>query len=53
MVLVFKLLQVCELIDKETNFILIGVNFVEGKESNNILDQVKDSLRKDVGRRGG
>ena len=50
MVLAFKLLKACDLTDIETNLVLTGVNFAVGKEKENMLEQVKESLRKFVGR---
>ena len=50
MVLTFKLLESSKLTEIETNLVLTGVNFSTGKEQENMLTQVKESLRKFVGR---
>ena len=50
MVLAFKLLEAAKLTDIETNLVLTGVDFVNGKTQGTMLSQVKESLRKFVGR---
>lgn len=50
MVLAFKLLKACKLSDIETNLVLTGVDYVKGKNEKNMLTQVKDSLKKFIGR---
>ena len=50
MVLAFKLLQSAKLSDIEMNLVLSDVNFSDGKQSNDMLVQVKESLRKFIGR---
>ena len=45
-VLAFCLLEACKLSDTDEKFILTAVDFKKGKESKDMLEQVKNSLRK-------
>ena len=50
MVLAFKLLKACKLSEMEVNLVLTGVDFGRGKDDKSMLKQVKESLKKFVGR---
>lgn len=50
MVLGFNLLESCQLSETDEKFILIDVDFKTGKEQENLLSQIKNSLRKFQGR---
>ena len=50
LILAFKLLQASQLTEIDTKLVLTGVNYKEGKEKKNMLEQVKDSLKKFKGR---
>ena len=45
-VLAFNLLESCNLSDTNEKFVLTGIDFKKGKTDKNLLDQVKNSLRK-------
>ena len=45
-VLCFELLQAAQLGENETQLVLTGVDFKEGKKNKDLLDQMKASLRK-------
>ena len=45
-VLGFKLLESCNLSETDEKFVLTAVDFKEGKRDKNLLDQIKNSLRK-------
>ena len=45
-VLAFKLLEACELSETDEKFVLTAVDFAAGKEKKNLLEQMKNSLRK-------
>ena len=49
-VLCFELLQAAQLGENETQLVLTGVDFKEGKKSEDLLDQMKASLKKFKGR---
>ena len=49
-VLCFELLQAAQLEETETQLVLTGVNFKKGVAKNNLLEQVKASLKKFKGR---
>ena len=49
-ILAFKLLQSSKLNEIETKLVLTGVNYSEGKTKKDLLQQVKDSLKKFKGR---
>ena len=49
-VLCFELLQAANLDQRETQLVLTGVNYKEGKEKENLLDQMKSALKKFKGR---
>ena len=46
LILAFKLLQASKLNEIETKLVLTGVNYAEGKRDKNLLQQVKNSLKK-------
>ena len=50
MVLGFNLLESCQLSETDEKFILIDVDFKAGKEQQNLLEQIKKSLKKFQGR---
>ena len=50
MILAFKLLKDSKLNDMETKLVLTGVDYTTGKASKNLLQQIKDSLKKFKGR---
>ena len=45
-VLGFNLLESCDLSETDEKFVLTAVNFKTGKQNNNLLEQIKNSLRK-------
>ena len=45
-VLAFNLLESCQLTETDEKFVLTAVDFKKGKTEKNVLDQVKNSLRK-------
>ena len=49
-ILAFKLLQDSNLQEMEVKLVLTGVNYTEGKEKKNLMDQVIESLKKFKGR---
>ena len=50
LILAFKLLQASKLNEIDTKLVLTGVNYAEGKDKKNMMEQVKDSLKKFKGR---
>ena len=48
--LTFELLQACNISEIEVQLVLTGVDYKEGKEKKNLLSQMKESLKKFVGR---
>ena len=50
MVLAFSLLDTSDLSEMDTKLVLTGVNYSEGKEKKTLLSQMKDALKKFVGR---
>jgi hypothetical protein len=50
LILAFKLLQASKLNEIETKLVLTGVNYADGKTNKNLLQQVKESLKKFKGR---
>ena len=50
LILAFKLLQASQLNEIDTKLVLTGVDYKEGKDKKNMLDQVKESLKKFKGR---
>ena len=50
MVLAFKLLHACNISEMDIKLVLTGVNYKEGKEKKNMMEQTKESLKKFVGR---
>ena len=46
MVLGFNLLESCSLSDTDEKFVLTAVDFKQGKEKKDLVDQIKNSLRK-------
>ena len=50
LILAFKLLQASRLNEMDTKLVLTGVNYKEGKAKKDMLEQVKESLKKFKGR---
>ena len=50
MVLAFSLLDTSELSEMDRKLVLTGVNYTEGKEKGTLLSQMKDALKKFVGK---
>ena len=50
MVLAFSLLDTSELSEMDRKLVLTGVDYTEGKESGTLLSQMKDALKKIVGK---
>ena len=48
--LAFNLLEACQLSETDEKFVLTEVNFKDGKDKKDLLEQVKNSLRKYQGR---
>ena len=51
MVLAFNLLDKSELSDMDRKLVLTGVNFMEGKSKKTLLSQMKEALKKFIGKR--
>ena len=50
MVLAFSLLDTSELCEMDRKLVLTGVDYIEGKEDGTLISQMKDALKKFVGK---
>ena len=50
MVLAFNLLDTSDLSDMERKLVLTGVNYTEGKSNKTLLSQMKEALKKFIGK---